>query len=207
MMKKNVYSVLVIGLFLLSCNNHCVQQIEPEERIQKGDILFVKLPMDYSIYDDSTTVSTKVADNSNNKNMNYIHVAILDVEKDDIWVIDATIKHGVDRYPLDTFLCDFTLQNGKYPTFEIMRLKDTSHIALYIEQAKKYIGCDYDVDFSLDNMAQYCSELVRNAYLSPDSEYIFTIFLLSVCCILLRTIPLLFSIIVQLLLKSITKAF
>ena len=32
----------------------------------------------------------------------YIHVAILEVDAvGDLWIIDATLKHGVARYPID----------------------------------------------------------------------------------------------------------
>lgn len=43
---------------------------------------------------------------------------------DSVWIIDATIAHGVDRHPLDTFLRVFTLKDGSYPEFIVKRVKD-----------------------------------------------------------------------------------
>ena len=107
--------------------------------------------------------------------MNIIHVAILEVQNDSLWIIDATIKHNVDRHPLDTFLRDFTMKDGSYPQFEVKRLKGCSSrdAARYVENAKQFIGEPYDVAFLPDNGAKYCSELVRDSYLCKDGTHIF----------------------------------
>lgn len=138
-----------------------------EGRVETGDLLFVGLPMDYSLKSDTTI--------DKEEGINYIHTAILEVdENDDIWVIDATLKHGVDRHPLDTFLRDFTLRDGSLPSLEVLRLKDNSNARYYVEQAKAFLGEPYDCDFSADNGKHYCTELVYDSYIQ-DGKHLFSI--------------------------------
>lgn len=142
------------------------------EQLRTGDLVFVGIPMDYSIesgsMDEAISASTGGSDE-----LNLIHVAIAEVEGDSTWIIDATIKHGVDRHPLDTFLTDFTLKDGSYPVFIIKRLKKDRHAKVYVENAKKFLGQPYDVHFLPDNDSLYCSELVRDSYVGKDNEYVF----------------------------------
>ena len=146
----------------------------PDNQLQAGDLVFVALPLDYDLNASSDMISAIMASTSDTSELNYIHVAIADVDtNNNVWIIDATLKHGVDRYPLDTFLCDFTLPNGQYPIFNIMRLNDNTKAKEYVENAKKYTGREYDKYFLPDNDEQYCSELVRNSYKNGD-EYIFS---------------------------------
>ena len=105
--------------------------------------------------------------------LNLIHVAIAEVEGDQTWIIDATIKYGVDRHPLDTFLTQFTLKDGSYPVFEVMRLKDDKVAETAVERAKSFVGTSYDVAFLPDNGALYCTELVQVSYLTDDGSRIF----------------------------------
>ena len=137
---------------------------------RSGDLLFVSIPADYSL--DTTQMSSGIAAATGSESEpNYIHVAILEVEADTTWIIDATIKHGVNRYPLDTFLTDFTLRDGSLPRFEIMRLKDGPRDL--VANAKTFIGEPYDVHFLPDNGAHYCTELVRDSYLDANGNPVF----------------------------------
>lgn len=140
--------------------------------LQSGDLLFVGLPMSYTLdpaaENEPATLETCAGDS-----LNVIHVAILEVCGDSVWVIDATLKHNVDRYPLDTFLADFTLPDGSLPLFYVMRLRDNHNAAQFVANAKQFIGRPYDCQFLADNEAQFCSELVRNSYVSPDGSFIF----------------------------------
>lgn len=142
--------------------------------IQNGDLLFVGIPLDYHL-SDSTGMDDAITSATGQEGaVNYIHVAILEVdENDSLWVIDATIKHGVDRHPFSVFLSDFTLKDGSCPVLEVKRLKDNLAADSYVKNAKTYLGRDYDMYFSPDNMEQYCSELVRNAYTNGTDTYIF----------------------------------
>ncbi len=89
------------------------------------------------------------------------------------WIIDATIKRGVDRHPLDTFITDFTLKDGSLPVFIVKRLKDPSKASEYVANSRKYLGRPYDLHFGVSDDSLYCSELVRDCYVGPDGKHVF----------------------------------
>lgn len=145
-----------------------------EPRLQTGDLVFVGLPMDYSLDGDGDTMDSAIVAATGDDELNMIHVAIAEVDEDDeVWIIDATIKHGVDRHPLSVFLEDFTLKDGSYPEFVIKRLVDNFNAEQWVENAKKYIGLPYDVAFQPTESAFYCSELVEASYLSESGSSLF----------------------------------
>lgn len=142
------------------------------ESLHTGDLVFVGIPTDYSI--ESGSMDEAIASSTGEaEGLNLIHVAIAEVEGDSTWIIDATVRHGVDRHPLDTFLTDFTLKDGSYPEFIIKRLKDDKEASAYVENAKRFIGQPYDVHFLPENDSMYCSELVRDSYIGKDGSYVF----------------------------------
>ena len=162
-MKNILYTVLATFL-LIACTGK-------EDRIRTGDLLFVGIPLDYSLEEGSMTEAIASA---TSRELNLIHVAILEVDSaDSVWVIDATLKHGVDRHPWSTFVKDFTLKDGSLPTFLFMRLKDNRGVEQYVENAKQYCGQPYDGHFLPDNGALYCSELVRESYRTAEGAYLF----------------------------------
>lgn len=167
-MKGNRFSIVAAAVMAFTAFVSCTQK---EDKVQTGDLLFVGIPMDYSIEDGS--MSEAIASSTGNGSVNYIHTAILEVDEAGIWVIDATIKHGVDRHPLDTFKVDFTLKDGSLPVLEVYRLNDNSNAALYVENAKKFLGEEYDVYFKAGNDKHYCTELVYDSYIE-EGEHIFT---------------------------------
>ena len=142
------------------------------EGLRTGDLVFVGIPADYSIEADSMDEAISEATGEPGR-MNLIHVAIAEVQGDSTWIIDATIRRGVDRHPLDTFLRDFTLRDGSLPVFVIKRLKDSHDVASFVEQAKTFCGLPYDQSFLPENGALYCTELVRESYRTSDGEYLF----------------------------------
>lgn len=154
--------IAALGLIVSACGNS-------SDRIQNGDLLFVGLPMDYSI----NGMASAIADATGSGETNYIHTAILEVDREGkIWIIDATIKHGVDRHPLDTFLVDFTLNDGSLPRLDVMRLKDNSKADEYVQNAKSFLGEEYDKWFTHDNGMHYCTELVYDSYID-NGRHIF----------------------------------
>ena len=158
----------ILEAMLVNCKND-----EKIEVLHNGDLLFVGLPWQYSISDNSDITSAIMASTGDTDDVNYVHVAIIEVEDDSTWIIDATVKRGVARYPLDTFLQDFMLKDGSYPQFDIKRLKNNRNAKSYVEQAKKYLGRSYDMYFLPDNEEQYCSELVYNAYVTAGGGHLF----------------------------------
>ena len=159
---KKIFLLLAAAAVTLGC---------ARETLRTGDLVFVGIPADYSLEEDS--MSSAIADATGKGPLNIIHVAIAEVDGDGTWIIDATIRHGVDRHPLDTFLRDFTLKDGSLPVFEVKRLKDSADAEAFVENAKKYLGQPYDTYFLPDNGALYCSELVRESYLGEDGTPLF----------------------------------
>ena len=164
-MKKIFFPVVM--LLALACTPN-VQQ-----GVRTGDMLFVGSPADYTL--DEDTMGSALSAATGEGDLNIIHVAILEAERDSIWVIDATIKHGVDRHPLDTFLTDFTLKDGSLPVLEVRRLEDAELSRKAVERAKQYLGKPYDVHFLPDNDAWYCSELVHDSYLDASGNPVFPV--------------------------------
>lgn len=140
------------------------------QSIRNGDLVFVGIPADYSLSD---SLSEAIAEATSPGELNIIHAAIANVDADGVWIIDATIRHGVDRHPLDTFLTDFTLKDGSLPEFIVMRLKDTTGVSASVNRAKAFTGLKYNMAFVPCDTALYCTELVRDSYISPKGEYIF----------------------------------
>lgn len=172
MVMKKIFFAAFAALAVLVSS--CGDEAAEPDAIRTGDLLFVDLPSDYDLSPDSLTVAD-TASAAGEAELMRIHVAILEVHGDSTWIIDATIKHGVDRHPLDTFLTDFTLRDGSLPVFEVMRPDVSAEEAeSFVENAKKYLGQPYDVHFLPDNGALYCSELVYNSYVTADGKHLFS---------------------------------
>lgn len=175
-MRKLFYSIIAVlaaGIGMCSCS----EQSGNKYGIQNGDLLFVGLPMNYTLinHHDTAATDTTSAEGFDPAEINYIHTVILEVdEQGEVWAIESTKARGVDRHPLDTFLVDFTLRDGTLPYLEVMRLRDNSHTSEYIENAKKIIGEEYDVDFRQDNGKHYCTELIYDSYLT-DTTHVFAL--------------------------------
>lgn len=162
-MKKNrifiAFVALIVSLAFVACGP------KNPQAIQTGDLLFVDLQLDYTFKDSVNGHPFTVHPIQEGEEVNYIHVAIFEVDQNDsLWIIDATYKGNVARYPFSTFVKNFTLRDGSYPRMEVMRLKNNRHAAEYVENAKKHIGTIYDVNMRENNDSLYCSELVRMSY-------------------------------------------
>lgn len=157
---------------------------ELKDKLKNGDLIFVGLPVGYDA--ETGTMDDAIASATGNEGgLNIIHVAIAEVKADSVWIIDATIAHGVDRHPLDTFLTDFTLKDGRYPEFIVKRIKNRCghndgvessacvDVDAAVERAKTFCGRAYDQWFLPDNEQLYCSELVQRSYLDEDGNQVF----------------------------------
>lgn len=167
----NAFAAAVCAAAIAGCGMQ--RQDGEQAQLRTGDLIFVGIPVDYSL--DSDSMAGAISDaTGNDGELNIIHVAVAEVQGDSCWIIDATIKHGVDRHPLDTFLTDFTLRDGSYPVFKVMRLRDDSRAQEFVDNTRKFLGQPYDSAFLPDNGAMYCSELVYESYLTPDGGHIFS---------------------------------
>ena len=95
------------------------------------------------------------------------------MDKDGIWIIDATLAHGVDRHPLDTMFSDFALKPGYSCDYIVMRLADNRRAKRYVANARKQLGKQYNINFTPCDDALYCTELVRVSYLDKKGNPIF----------------------------------
>lgn len=136
--------------------------------LRTGDLLFCGLAGEEA----ESTAAGAIAAAVGHGEVNLVHVAILEVEGDSVWVIDATMKRGVDRHPLDTLIRDFTSEDGKKPVLVVKRLKE-GFSPRFVENAKAFLGQPYDYWFQGDNGRLYCSELVWESYRTPEGEPLF----------------------------------
>ena len=146
----------------------CVACSPRGEGLRSGDLLFCGVPDT----EDSGTAAGAIAASVGRGGVNLIHVAIVEVADDTVWVIDATMKRGVDRHPLDTLIRDFTDADGQKPVLVVKRLKK-GFSTQFIDNAKRFLGQPYDYWFQPDNGRQYCSELVWESYRKPDGTPLF----------------------------------
>lgn len=160
---KGLFSVFfAASLLLLSACSPA------QESLRSGDLIFVGLPFDYQSGD---SMDSAIAAATGDGRLNLIHVAIVDVAPDSVYVIDATMKRGTSRHSLQSFVSDFRLRSGDYPVFLVKRLTVEAPDA--VAHARALCGQPYDSLFAPGNGAQYCSELVRDSYLSPEGAYLF----------------------------------
>lgn len=174
---KNIFFILFGLLLTLSgCwQRQSVTHSESQNSVpclQSGDLIFVGLPYGFSM-EDSVGMAEAIAV-ATGDSTNYIHVAIAEVSGDSAWVIDATLRHGVDRHPMDTFLHDFTLHDGSFPLFQVMRLRDTTGVQQFLRNAKNRCGNGYNLTFLPGRKEQYCSELVRNSFVTSRGDTLFS---------------------------------
>ena len=170
---KRIFLAMSLSLLLtaVSCRPEPLAGAVGEPKIETGDLMFVGIPMNYG----EDSMSQAIADaTAIGDTVNFIHTAVLEVDAEgSVWVIDATLAHGVDRHPLDTLLSDFTLHRGGRATFEVMRLKDNRQARRYAEQAKALLGEEYDLYFLPANGRHYCTELVYDLYVREDGSHVF----------------------------------
>ncbi len=168
---KKIASILLAALTLFCAG--CTRARQNGPALRTGDLVFVQIPSDYDLEDDSMAGAIS-ASTAGGDSLMTIHVAILEVQGDSTWIIDATLAHGVDRHPLDTLLSDFTLKDGSLPVFVVKRpLVSEDEARRDVENAKQFLGQPYDVHFLPDNGAMYCSELVWYSYLKEDGTHLF----------------------------------
>ena len=94
----------------------------------------------------------------------YSHVALVERDSaDDVWVIEASPKYGVQRIPYSQFERENNLGFFR-GNFDIYRLTVPFDTAAVIARAKKLVGKPYDNAFLPDNDAYYCSEHIQVAF-------------------------------------------
>ena len=154
---RRILTFSILFLTLLSCSRG-------SSAIRTGDLLFCG----WAEAMDDTTAAGAIAASVGP----FVHVAILEAEGDSVWTIDATMRRGVSRNPLDTLLSDYAPVNGNRPILVVKRLKEGFREE-FIRAAKSHLGEPYDYWFMPDNGRMYCSELVQECYRAPSGESLF----------------------------------
>lgn len=149
-MRKTIAFGLLI-LFMVSCVH--------DEPMFSGDLIFVE---------GSAGIRTESQSSMDQAIMGstgaMVHVGIIEVCNDSLFVIDAAPKTGVSRRELKEFLEAQRDEEGLMPNIKIMQLKDQRGIMEFVAKAKNLVGADYDFTFLPDNGKYYCSELVYECY-------------------------------------------
>ena len=171
---KKIFFVIFVLAALCSCSPRLTREVPyglGAPRLKTGDLIFVGRPVCYDNGGGETMDEAIASSTGKEGAVNLIHVAIAEVKKDSVWIIDATLAHGVDRHPLDTFLKDFRFRGGE-PVFIVKRPKGVD-VKAAVKRAKTYCGRAYDVRFLEGNEDLYCTELVQLCYLDKDGRQIF----------------------------------
>ena len=160
-MKKKTLLVLITLLLAVSVQAQQHDRLgEPNvvccnefhNTLQTGDLLF--LNDNKSAMEKAITASTG----------EYSHVALVERDSaDDVWVIEASPKYGVQRIPYNQFERENNLGFFR-GNIDIYRLSVPFDTAAVIARAKKLVGKPYDDAFLPDNDAYYCSELIQVAF-------------------------------------------
>ena len=144
-MKPGTLLALIV-LMLVSCQ-------ERSTGWRTGDLIFVS-------GDVSGTMDQAIMESTGAM----VHVGIIEVVGDSIFVIDATPKTGVSRRSWDEFQKAQRNSQGALPAMKLMRLKGQYDVKTSVENANKQCGAPYDFCFLPDNGRYYCSELVYECY-------------------------------------------
>ena len=132
---------------------------------QAGDLLF-------EVAADSPMSAAVAAATAQGDSLKFSHVAIVGVEADSVFVIEATGRGGVMVSDLDCFLDSATAVSGR-PGVVVKRLASHFPAAEAVARAVSHIGAPYDWTFLPGNGAYYCSELVYECFLDASSGHIF----------------------------------
>jgi len=146
---KTAILILPTLLIVLSVQ---AQQRDRLAELQSGDLLF--LTEKKSDMEKAITTSTG----------EYTHVALVERDSaDDVWVIEALPKEGVQRIPYEQFEGEHLLwfSAGSCHIYRLTMPFDTTAV---IARAKSIVGKPYDDAFLPDNNAYYCSELIEVAF-------------------------------------------
>lgn len=145
-------------------------QLEAQSRLRHGDLLFnVTDTASASEFAKGIVASTKGIGKAQ-----VSHVAIVCKEKGELFVLEATTKHGVWMCPLKEYLDGADKDKDGHPMVFMGRVKGNVDVKSSVERAKKFIGCKYDYTFDPSDDEMYCSELVQKSYVDKHGELIFS---------------------------------
>ncbi|MCR5014410.1 MAG: hypothetical protein K6A28_06525 [Bacteroidales bacterium] len=156
-MKSVVVFLISLTMVLASCHGR-------DGGWQNGDLIFVEGDADGTM-DRAIMKSTGNSESTGSM----VHVGIVEVKGDSVFVIDAAPKTGVSRRELEGFVEGQRDEKGTLPAMKVMRVVATKEnevgsLEKAVEKAKGLCGADYDFCFMPDNGEYYCSELVYECF-------------------------------------------
>lgn len=161
-MKKVKNIIYLIILFVLASN--CYGK---DFKYQSGDLLFqINEANDFT---DAITGTT-----GDHQRFSFSHVAIVSVENDSVFVIEAVPKGGVQKNTIKEFLNGSAHNTAGKPLVVVKRLTESFRVPNAVLNAKKYLGLPYNSSFYPNSNSFYCSELVYESYLDAKDKHIFT---------------------------------
>ena len=149
--------ILIAAIAVFSACSH--------QAFRTGDLVFIGIPAEFNA--ETGSMDEAIVAATGRGSLNIIHAAILEMAPEGPMIIDATLKYGVDRHPLDTMLAQFNLGSEAQATYIVKRLKK-GFKPEFIDAAKAFCGRGYDLYFLPDNEELYCTELIQRCYTAPD---------------------------------------
>lgn len=126
--------------------------LHPKYTLQSGDLIF----LNNNRSDMEKAISASTGE--------YTHVALVERDSaDDVWVVEASPKKGVQRISYEQFERNHNLGFFR-GNIDIYRLNVPFDTVAVIARAKSLVGKPYDNAFLPDNDAYYCSELIQVAF-------------------------------------------
>ena len=154
---------LLLGLMTLLLGTSCSSEHRYEP--QNGDLLFVVA--------NSSNISKAIADATAwDDSIRFDHVAIVAVDDNGSYIIEASSRRNVVRTEWDYFLKEAPSINGK-PGIVVKRVNTHFSPENAIAVAKSHIGELYDWSYRPNNGKMYCSELVYECYLNDNGGHLF----------------------------------
>lgn len=158
-MKRTIFALIAaLPLLFSSCGT---KEFVPAE----GDIVFqIGGESDFSAAIMDATAWTD--------SVRFDHVAMVAVDADGPYVLEASAKYGVVRTEWADFLASSRQFEGR-PGVVVMRLTTDFPVGETMARAHSFIGQEYDWSYYPDNGKMYCSELIYESYLRADGSHIF----------------------------------
>ncbi|MEG0789458.1 MAG: YiiX/YebB-like N1pC/P60 family cysteine hydrolase [Alistipes sp.] len=156
---KSLLLYIGIALIVVSCAHNTYS-------VETGDLLF-------QVNKSSNLANAITAVTSSRDNLNFSHVAIVVVEKNNCYALEAASEEGVRLTPLSDFLRSSAKIEGR-PAVMVARLRANAPIRAAVERAKEYLNQPYDWSYLPHNGKMYCSELVYESYRDSLGNPLFT---------------------------------
>lgn len=151
MKRRNILLFCCLLVLVCSCSNR--------NEIRDGDLLFVTAE-DYGLSSAINRVT------QTELKTYYVHVAIIRVNSDTVWVFDASPEEGTRKILLEDFIDEQKSAVYRY------RLKDkyTGSIKSGWAMAEEMLGKPYNFSYVWNDTSHYCSEFIYRIF-AADSVF------------------------------------